>query len=363
MSTSASASASARPTSSDVAEQCARHVLHELISTEQQYVEDLVSGIERYSHIFSPLPSLPVGLAGQQHVLLPYVTQIAKLHRYRLLPLMLQHRNQLELLFERWYALIDQDFFNCYVLFAASQRTSLQLYHKHELYFKRLQITLGDPLGIRSFLLKPVQRVTKYPLLLSRFIQAFYEHRQLISKRVFEVACRLETRLRELLERANQSDQLNDIKHFNAFSILNEASFITVGEFQLNDGRLRRSYSCKLFAFNTCLIYTESKGRKQLLRGNFLLPDVCFVALSKSFILCNKQRECEFLCQPAVLQKWETIVRQLLDQLAAAEEAEAEAEACQTDSASGQQQQQQQQQQQLAAERDAISRTTWYALH
>ncbi|XP_030569460.1 triple functional domain protein-like [Drosophila novamexicana] len=345
MSASASASASARPSSSDVAEQCARHVLHELISTEQQYVEDLVSGIERYSHIFSPLPSLPVGLVGQQHVLLPYVTQIVKLHRYKLLPLMLQHRHQLELLFERWYALIDQDLFNCYVLFAASQRASLQLYHKHELYFKRLQIQLGDPLGIRSFLLKPVQRVTKYPLLLSRFIQAFYEHRQLISKRVFEVACRLETRLRELLERANQSDQLNDIKHFNALSILNEASFITVGEFQLNDGRLRRSYSCKLFAFNTCLIYTESKGRKQLLRGNFLLPDVCFVALSKSFLLCNKQRECEFLCQPAVLQKWETIVRQLLDQ----EPGPAPIER------SGQHVQQQ--------ERDAISRTTWYALH
>lgn len=73
-----------------------------------------------------------------------------------------------------------------------------------------------DPLGLRSFLLKPVQRVTKYPLLLNRFIQAFFEHRQVIAKRIFELACRLETRLRELLERANQADQLNDIMNFNA---------------------------------------------------------------------------------------------------------------------------------------------------
>jgi len=100
---------------------------------------------------------------------------------------------------------------------------------------------------------------------------------------------------------------------FYQFSILSEMNFIMVGEFPLHDARLRRSYNCKLFAFNTCLIYTERKSRKQLLRGIFMLPDVCFVAKSKSFVLCNKQRECEFFChQPAIVQKWEAIVCQLL---------------------------------------------------
>lgn len=95
--------------------------------------------------------------------------------------------------------------------------------------------------------------------------------------------------------------------------MLNEANFITVGEFQLIDSKLRRTFNCKLFAFNTCLIYTERKGKKQLLRGNFMLPDVCFVPKSsKSFLLCNKQRECEFHCQPQQLEKWEHIVKQLL---------------------------------------------------
>ncbi|KAH8305343.1 hypothetical protein KR044_007135, partial [Drosophila immigrans] len=296
-----------------VAEQCGRHVLDELLTTEQQYCEDLANGIARYSLIFQRKSELPVGLLGQQHVLLANVAQIAALHRHRLLPLMLQHRQQLQLFLERWLALIESGYFNCYVLFTASQRDSLRLYDSHELYFKRLQITLGDPLGIRSFLLKPVQRVTKYPLLLRKLIENFFEHRQLISKRLFEVSCRLEARLRELLDRANQSDQLNDIKHFNAFSMLSEASFIMVGEFQLHDARLRCSYHSKLFVFDTCLVYTERKGRKQLLRGSFMLPDVCFVAKTKSFVLCNKQRECEFVChQPAVLNKWETIVQQLL---------------------------------------------------
>ncbi|KAM8721018.1 hypothetical protein ACLKA7_006967 [Drosophila subpalustris] len=312
-SSNSNSSSSSRPSSSDVAEQCGRYVLHELLTTEQQYVEDLANGIHRYTRIFQQESELPEGLVGQQHVLLGNVAQIAALHRHKLLPLMLQHRQQLALLFERWLELIERGCFNCYVLFTASQRDSLRLYDSHELFFKRLQITLGDPLGIRSFLLKPVQRITKYPLLLHKFLATFFDNRQLISKRLFELACRLETRLRELLERANQSDQLNDIRHFNAFSILNEASFIVVGEFPLHDARLRRSYSCKLFAFNTCLIYTERRGRKQLVRGKFMLPDVCFVAKSKSFVLCNKQRECEFICQhPAMVQKWEAIVQQLL---------------------------------------------------
>ncbi|KAH8387557.1 hypothetical protein KR093_007829, partial [Drosophila rubida] len=296
-----------------VAEQCGRHVLHELLTTEQQYCEDLADGIARYTRIFQLESELPAGLLGQQHVLLSNVAQIAALHRHRLLPLMLQHRQQLELFLQRWLALIERGYFNCYVLFTASQRDSLRLYDSHELYFKRLQITLGDPLGVRSFLLKPVQRVTKYPLLLNKLIETFFAHRHLISKRLFQLTCRLETRLRELLDRANQSDQLNDIKHFNAFSMLSEANFIMVGEFQLHDARLRRSYHSKLFAFNTCLVYTERKGRKQLLRGYFMLPDVCFVAKTKSFLLCNKQRECEFVChQAALLKKWQMIVQQLL---------------------------------------------------
>ncbi|KAH8396186.1 hypothetical protein KR222_004662, partial [Zaprionus bogoriensis] len=300
--------------SSDVAEQCGRFVLDELVATERQYVEDLNGDLHRYTRIFEQEgDSLPDGLRGQQHVLLANIAEIAALHRYMLLPLMLQHRQQLEMLFEGWLALIERGCFYCYVLFAASQRASLQLYDSYELFFKRLQITMNDPLGMRSFLLKPVQRMTRYPLLLSKLVQTFFQHRELISKRVFEVLCRLESRLRELVERANQADQLNDINHFNAFNVLNEAIFITLGEFVLNDSRLRRSYNCKLFAFNTCLIYTERKGRKQLLRGNFILPDVCLSVQSKSFLLCNKQRECEFLCQTVpVLRKWQGIVQQML---------------------------------------------------
>ncbi|TDG40635.1 hypothetical protein AWZ03_012941 [Drosophila navojoa] len=345
---------SARPSSSDVAEHCCRNVLIELISTEQQYVEDLIIGIERYSRIFQQRSSLPSGLVGQQHVLLSNITDIVALHRHRLLPLLLQHRQQLELLFERWYSLVERDVFYCYVLFTASQRESLRLYHSHELYFRRMQLTMGDPLGLRSFLLKPVQRVTKYPLLLNRFIQAFFEHRQVISKRIFELACRLETRLRELLERANQADQLNDITSFNASSILNEGRFVTMGEFQLIDGRLRRCYSCKLFAFTTCLIYTEQKSCKQVLRGTFVLPDVCVVAKAKSFLLCNKQHECEFLCPKALVKKWEAMVRHLLEQFVSVAFGDVVATAEQsTDNASGQQQ---------AVQRKSINRTIWYAM-
>lgn len=77
---------------------------------------------------------------------------------------------------------------------------------------------MGDPLGLRSFLLKPVQRIARYPLLLSSLILKFYENRAVIPKKIIEQACRLEKRLRQLLEQANQADQLNDIKHFNAVS-------------------------------------------------------------------------------------------------------------------------------------------------
>lgn len=123
--------------SSDVAEQCGRYVLDELLATEQQYVEDLYNQMARYMRIFEqPDDSLPDGLAGQQHVLLANVSQIASLHRYTLLPLMMQHRQQLQQLFDGWLSLLERGCFYCYVLFAANQRASQELYDCYEGYFK-----------------------------------------------------------------------------------------------------------------------------------------------------------------------------------------------------------------------------------
>lgn len=123
--------------SSDVAEHCGRYVLDELLATERQYVEDLYNDMARYMRIFEqPDDSLPDGLAGQQHVLLANVSQIASLHRYKLLPLMLQHRQQVKQLFDGWLSLLERGCFYCYVLFAANQRASQRLYNDHEGYFK-----------------------------------------------------------------------------------------------------------------------------------------------------------------------------------------------------------------------------------
>lgn len=123
--------------SSDVAEQCGRYVLDELLATEQQYVEDLYNDMARYMRIFEqPDDSLPEGLAGQQHVLLANVCQIASLHRYTLLPLVLQHRQQLKQLFDGWLSLLERGCFYCYVLYAANQRASQNLYSSYEGYFK-----------------------------------------------------------------------------------------------------------------------------------------------------------------------------------------------------------------------------------
>lgn len=127
-----------------------------------------------------------------------------------------------------------------------------------------------------------------------------------------------------------------------------------MGDFQLIDVTLRRCYTCKLFAFNTCIIYTECKGNEQLLRGTFALPDVCFVAKQKSFLLCNKQHECEFLCPLALLKKWESIVHRLLEQCVSMAIGDVDKDTkLYADDTSGQQQ---------VAQRKSINRTIWYTM-
>jgi len=99
--------------------------------------------------------------------------------------------------------------------------------------FQSYQTSIKDKLGIDSFLVQPIQRLTRYPLLLQQFIsvrcswfssieflvknelfQEFYKS-GISCKPVLTAVCKLETRMRRALDVVNQAEEIPNIEELN----------------------------------------------------------------------------------------------------------------------------------------------------
>uniref|UniRef100_A0A8C8DZI6 protein-glutamine gamma-glutamyltransferase n=1 Tax=Oryzias sinensis TaxID=183150 RepID=A0A8C8DZI6_9TELE len=142
----------------------ARKILEELLSTEREYVKAL--GYVR-EHYFPELerPDVPQDLRGQRGSVFGNLEKLHDFHHHHFLdelegclsePLrvgrcFLRHRESFAL-----YALYSKN---------KPQSDSLLINHGHS-FFKQKQVKLGDKMDLWSYLLKPVQRISKYSLLL-----------------------------------------------------------------------------------------------------------------------------------------------------------------------------------------------------
>ncbi|KAK0177670.1 hypothetical protein PV328_001700 [Microctonus aethiopoides] len=145
-------------------------IMREMIQTERDYVKSLEYIIENY------IPELvrddiPQALRGQRNVIFGNVEKIYEFHSQHFLreleqcehsPMMvgqcfLRHENKFYL-----YALYNKNKPNSDSLMAEYGTT----------FFKTKQLELGDKMDLASYLLKPVQRMGKYALLLQQLVKA-----------------------------------------------------------------------------------------------------------------------------------------------------------------------------------------------
>ncbi|CAH1245845.1 MCF2L [Branchiostoma lanceolatum] len=152
----------------------ARHVMNELLDTEQIYVSELYDILEGYYKQFDN-PELahliPPILHGKRSVLFGNLDEIYNFHNEVFLVLLESHRDR--------PALVGR----CFV----ERQEDLQMYSKYcqnktrsealrrdcgdNAFFKECQLRLGHKLPLEAYLLKPVQRITKYQLLLKEMLK------------------------------------------------------------------------------------------------------------------------------------------------------------------------------------------------
>uniref|UniRef100_A0A8C0G789 DH domain-containing protein n=1 Tax=Chelonoidis abingdonii TaxID=106734 RepID=A0A8C0G789_CHEAB len=145
-----------------------RHIIDEMVTTEREYVRSLCYIIESYFPEMERL-DLPQDLRGKRSVIFGNLEKLYDFHsQYFLRELESCCNHPLRgCLF-----LLQKDQFGMYALYSKNKPKSDSLLASHgNTFFKFKQVQLGDKMDLASYLLKPIQRMSKYALLLKDLIK------------------------------------------------------------------------------------------------------------------------------------------------------------------------------------------------
>ncbi|XP_076352622.1 puratrophin-1-like isoform X2 [Tachypleus tridentatus] len=150
------------------------HIMREMIQTEKDYVKSLEFIIENY------LPELlrediPQALRGQRNVIFGNIEKIYEFHNHYFLS-QLEKCENLPFLVGQCFLIYESQFY-LYALYNKNKPKSESLLVEYgNTFFKKKQLELGDKMDLASYLLKPVQRMGKYALLLKQLLKECPQH-------------------------------------------------------------------------------------------------------------------------------------------------------------------------------------------
>ncbi|XP_068615789.1 pleckstrin homology domain-containing family G member 4B [Brachionichthys hirsutus] len=146
-----------------------QHIMDEMISTEREYVRSLSYIIEHYFPEMERL-DLPQDLRGKRSIIFGNVEKLWDFHaQYFLKDLESCTNSPLSI---SSCFLRHEDQFGMYALYSKNKPQSDALLSSHgNEFFKNKQVELGDKMDLASYLLKPIQRMSKYALLLKDLIK------------------------------------------------------------------------------------------------------------------------------------------------------------------------------------------------
>uniref|UniRef100_A0A8C5P9P9 MCF.2 cell line derived transforming sequence like n=1 Tax=Leptobrachium leishanense TaxID=445787 RepID=A0A8C5P9P9_9ANUR len=151
-----------------------RHVMNELIETERVYVEELLSVLEGYAaemenplvmHLLSPT------LQNKKDVLFGNMEEIHQFHNRIFLRELENYTDYPELVGRCFLERMED--FQMYEKYCQNKPRSESLWRQcsDATFFQECQRKLDHKLSLDSYLLKPVQRITKYQLLLKEMLK------------------------------------------------------------------------------------------------------------------------------------------------------------------------------------------------
>ncbi|KAG1932309.1 puratrophin-1 [Pimephales promelas] len=146
-----------------------QHIMDEMIATEREYVRSLSYIIQHYFPEMERL-DLPQDLRGKRSIIFGNLEKLCDFHsQFFLKDLEICAHSPLSI---SSCFLQHEEQFGMYALYSKNKPRSDALLISHgNSFFKNKQVELGDKMDLASYLLKPIQRMSKYALLLKDLIK------------------------------------------------------------------------------------------------------------------------------------------------------------------------------------------------
>ncbi|CAL8260845.1 unnamed protein product [Boreogadus saida] len=225
-------------------------IMAELIQTEKTYVRDLRECMDTYLwEMTSGVEEIPPGIINKEHIIFGNMQDLYEFHhniflkeleKYEQLPEDVGH------CFVTW-----ADKFQMYVNYCKNKPDSTQLILEHAgPYFDEIQQRHRLANSISSYLIKPVQRITKYQLLLKELLTCCEEGKG-------EIKDGLEVML-SVPKRANDAMHLSMLDGFDG-NIDSQGELILQESFQVWDPKtlIRKGRERHLFLFEMSLVFSK----------------------------------------------------------------------------------------------------------
>ncbi|XP_041431371.1 kalirin RhoGEF kinase L homeolog isoform X3 [Xenopus laevis] len=243
-------------------------IMAELLQTEKAYVRDLHECMETYLwEMTSGVEEIPPGIVNKEHIIFGNIQEIYDFHnniflkeleKYEQLPEDVGH------CFVTW-----ADKFQMYVTYCKNKPDSSQLILEHAgTFFDEIQQRHGLANSISSYLIKPVQRITKYQLLLKELLSCCEEGKG-------EIKDGLEVML-SVPKRANDAMHVSMLEGFDE-NLDVQGELILQDSFQVWDPKslIRKGRDRHLFLFEISLVFSkeikDSTGHTKYVFKNKLL--------------------------------------------------------------------------------------------
>lgn len=243
------------------------YVLTELIETERLYVEDLGLIVQGYMTTMSS-HGVPEDLRGKDRIVFGNIHQIYDWHKDYFLgelekcvgdpdslaQLFIKHERRLHM----------------YVVYCQNKPKSEHIVSEYiETYFEDLRQQLGHRLQLNDLLIKPVQRIMKYQLLLKDFLKYYSKAGRDVEElqRAVEVMCFVPKRCNDMMN-------VGRLQGFEG-KITAQGKLLQQDTFSVSEqesGILSRARERRVFLFEQLVIFSEPIDKKK----GFSLPGYTF---------------------------------------------------------------------------------------
>ncbi|XP_057709359.1 kalirin isoform X2 [Corythoichthys intestinalis] len=226
-------------------------VLNELIQTEKDYVKDLGIVVERFMKRIEE-KGIPDDMKGKEKIVFGNIHQIYDWHRDffvgELEKCLDDHEHLAELFIKHERRL------HMYVVYCQNKPKSEFIVAEYDSYFDGVQQDLESRLSISDYLIKPIQRITKYQLLLKDFLK--YSSKAGMDCEQIEKAVDLMSQVPKLCNDMMNLGRLQGYegKLTSQGKLLQQETFYVTEQ---DGGVLSRSKERRVFLFEQIVIFSE----------------------------------------------------------------------------------------------------------